>query len=242
MSNGNGRGLLIGAVVAAGVVAILGVLMVGPLPVGAPRWTPGPLQRPTMPPQPTSDATLPVFEGPAVASTVVRVILTVLFALAVALLVAVVAAMIVRRIRDRRRRVRAHAGRAPAVGVSGVADTAVAAPAVRRGIARALEILDEDRPPDDAIVAAWLGLEDTARQAGARRAPSETPAEYAARIIRRFETNRSATDILLRLYEDVRFGGRHADAGSVRTARECLVHLQRSWHDTAEAGRPGGRP
>jgi hypothetical protein len=230
-----------GAMVAAGLVAILGVLMAGPLPVEAPRWKDaGPAVWPTMPPQPTAEATLPPFTGAPIASAVIRIVLTVLFGLVIAFLVFLVAVFVIRRIRDRRRRVRGRSSAASAFGAEGVSEAAIAAPAVRRGIARALEILDEQRPPDDAIVAAWLGLEDAAQQAGARRRPSETPAEYAARIIRRFETNRSATDILLRLYEDVRFGGRHADDGSVRTARECLVHLQRSWHDT-ESEHAGGR-
>jgi hypothetical protein len=186
---------------------------------------------PTLPPQPAGAATLPPASGSPVAGALVRIVLTALFALAIALLAAAVVIIVVRRVRDRRRRVRTGARRAAPVAVAGAGPAAIAAPAVQRGIARALEILDSPRAPDDAIVAAWLGLEDAAREAGAPRGMSETPAEHAARIIRRFDTNGSATDILLRLYEDVRFGGRHADEVTVRTARECLVHVQRSWHD-----------
>ncbi len=235
------------AVVAAGAVAVLGVVLAGPLEVGAPRWNPAPpvrtaQPRPTLTGQATSPPSLAGAEG---AAGVIRIMLAIVFALAVALLVAVVVVVLVRRFQQRRRRVRRAAEAASESGAATVTDTAVAAPVVQRGIARALQILDEERTPDDAIVQAWLGLEDAARQAGARRAASETPAEYAARIIRRFETNSSATDILLRLYQDVRFGGRHADEGTVRTARECLLHLQRSWHDpadrpTASAPSPGG--
>ena len=227
--------MLLGAVVAAGLLVIAGVVLAGPIPVGEPRWAvPAQPVWPTVPPQPAVNATLPPAGGSPVAGTVVRVLLTAVLAAAVALVAAFLVAIAIRRFRDRRRRVRADAKRPAAPAFGGAGEATIASPVVRRGIERAIEILDSPRPPDDAIVAAWLGLEEAARDAGAPRGVSETPAEHAARIISRFDTNGSATDILLRLYEDVRYGGRRADEVSVRTARECLVHVQRSWRDAAE--------
>ncbi|WP_029145095.1 DUF4129 domain-containing protein [Microbacterium luticocti] len=235
-----GRRLLVAGVAAAGALAVLGVLTAGPLPAGPPRWRDaGPAVWPTMPPQPESSSTLPPVSVPPAAGAVLRTITAVLFALAVLALLTVVALLVVRLIRNRRRRVRRAAAVASGTGAAAVLDAQAIAPAVRRGIARALAELDDARDANDAIVQAWLWLEDAARQAGAPRTPSETPAEYAVRIVRRFEANRAAADILLRLYQDVRFGGRTADAATVRTARECLEHLERSWHAPAEPAGSG---
>jgi hypothetical protein len=241
--NRNGNGALVGAVAAVGLVVVLGVVMAGRLPVGEPRWNPRPVTTMKSWEERTPQSSPLPRQAAGVASDALRIILLVVFIVAVALAVAAIVVYLVRRFRDRRRHVRRDvlAAGSDVTAAGGVTD--VSAPAVRRGIARALEILDEHREPSDAVVQAWLGLEDAALLAGAERAASETAAEYAARIIRRFDTDRAAAQTLLRLYQDVRFGGRPADAAAVHTARECLQRLQRSWrdvpadeHTTAEPG------
>jgi hypothetical protein len=230
---------MIGAVVAAGVVTVVGVLAAGPVQVEAPRWSlPAVTPTPIVPPR-SSPLGLPGTGEPnPVVQTVVGIVLQVLFFAAAAAIVAALVAFIVRRIRQRRRLLRRRGSSGEVGGgVATTSDGVVPAPAMRRGIARALEILDERREPSDAVVQAWLGLEQTATDAGAGRGTAETPAEYTARIVQRFATDRAAAHALLRLYQDVRFGGRTADAASVTAARESLLRLQASWHETQVAAR-----
>lgn len=236
MSTPNGRGLLIGALVAAGCVVLLGVLVAGPVQVGAPIWTP---QRVTPTPIELPGATgpaLPQAHTDPMVERVIGIAVQILFLLAVAGVVAALVVFLVRRFRQRRRLLRRRAATADSGGgVVTIADGALPAPVMRRGIARALQILDEHRAPSDAVVQAWLGLEEAASDAGAGRGASETPAEYTARIVQRFDTDRDAARALLRLYQDVRFGGRAADAASVTAARDCLLRLQASWHEPEAA-------
>ncbi|MGH8327062.1 MAG: DUF4129 domain-containing protein, partial [Steroidobacteraceae bacterium] len=68
------------------------------------------------------------------------------------------------------------------------------------GIELALQALDEEREPADAVVRAWLGLQQTAEQSGIVRAASETPTEFAARVLTRAFADASPLHTLLRLY------------------------------------------
>ena len=223
------------SVAAAGGVVVLGALMAGPVQVEAPRWspapvTPTPIKLPGAPaaPPPSAQAASPVV------AAVIRTILEILLLVGMVALVAAIVWYFVRLIVRRRRLLRRRTGGPAAGGGAAVLlDDAVPAPVVRRGIARALQILDKPGEPSDAVVRAWLGLEETAEDAGAGRAASETPAEYTARIMQRFDADRAAAQALLRLYQDVRFGGRAADAASVARARGCLLRLQESWHESA---------
>lgn len=239
MRTHNGRGLLIGVVVAAGCVVVLGAMAAGPVRVGAPLWNPT-ITRPTPITYPgaTSQGLPDSTAGNPVIASVIGLILQIVFFAALAALAAAVVVAIIRRIRQRRRLLRRRAG-AGDVGGGTVraADGDVPAPVVRRGLARALQILDEDPGSRDAVVQAWLGLEEAAADSGAGRTPAETPAEYTARIIQRFETDRSAAQELLRLYQDVRFGARTADGARIAAARTCLMRLQASWHTTDGALR-----
>lgn len=103
------------------------------------------------------------------------------------------------------------------------------APVVRRGIAEALTALDAGREPADAIVAAWLGLQESAEDAGLARRPAETPTEFTRRILGRVTSDAAAVDTILRLYLPVRFGDRPATAADVELVRAALRHLESSW-------------
>jgi hypothetical protein len=105
------------------------------------------------------------------------------------------------------------------------------APVVARGIERALQMLDDVREPSDAIVRAWLGLQEAAEASGAARRASETPGEYTTRIVTRFGTDHDAALTLLSLYQGVRFGGHPVDGATIELARSCLARLRDSWHD-----------
>lgn len=109
------------------------------------------------------------------------------------------------------------------------------APTMRRGFAHALEILDEERQPHDAIVKAWLGLQEAAEESGIQRRGAETPTEFTLRIIGRVPTDRAAITTLLNCYLRVRFGDHPATSTDVETAREAFRSLAASWHARDQA-------
>lgn len=107
------------------------------------------------------------------------------------------------------------------------------APVVRRGIAEALTALDAGREPADAIVAAWLGLQESAEDAGLARRPAETPTEFTRRMLGRVTSDTAAVDTILRLYLPVRFGDHPATTADVQRVRVALLHLESSWRSEA---------
>jgi hypothetical protein len=102
-------------------------------------------------------------------------------------------------------------------------------PALRTGIELALEVLDEQRDPADAIVRAWLGLQETAEQSGIVRQPAETPTEFTSRILSRAFADDLAVRTLLRLYLRTRFGDHPVTADDVAAVRAALQELVRTW-------------
>lgn len=100
---------------------------------------------------------------------------------------------------------------------------------IQRGIAEALRTI-EDRPtPGDGIVAAWVGLEESAADAGAGRGANETPSEFTVRVIGRRAGISADVRTLLALYENVRFGGHDADESDRIQAAECLRGIHEGW-------------
>jgi Domain of unknown function (DUF4129) len=102
-------------------------------------------------------------------------------------------------------------------------------PAMRTGIELALQVLDEQREPSDAIVRAWLGLQETAEESGIVRQPSETPTEFASRVCTRAFADDRAVRTLLRLYLRTRFGAHPVTDDDVAIAREALHEMVRTW-------------
>lgn len=108
-------------------------------------------------------------------------------------------------------------------------DEAVDAGAIRAATANAQQAIDAHADPGDAIVAAWVHLEEASARAGRARALSETPAEFAVRILRRRAGLDAELGTLLGLYESVRFGGGRADESQRATARRCLAAIEEGW-------------
>jgi len=100
------------------------------------------------------------------------------------------------------------------------------------GIELALEMLDEEREPADAIVRAWLGLQETAEESGIVRRAAETPTEFTSRILRGAFADDHALRTLLRLYLRTRFGDHAVTAADVTEVREALEQLVSSWQPT----------
>ena len=103
------------------------------------------------------------------------------------------------------------------------------APVLRRGIDQALELLDEEREPNDAVVRAWLGLEESAADAGIVRRSAETPTEFTSRVMSRVFADDHAITTLLGLYLRSRFGARPVTNADVATVRAALRELARTW-------------
>jgi HAMP domain-containing protein len=113
------------------------------------------------------------------------------------------------------------------------------APVLRTGIELALQALDERRDPADAVVRAWLGLQESAEDAGIVRWPAETPTEFTSRILSRAFADDLPVRTLLRLYLRTRFGDHPVTADDVTAVRAALQELVRSW--PAPASLTGGR-
>jgi hypothetical protein len=109
------------------------------------------------------------------------------------------------------------------------------------GIELALVALDEEREPADAVVRAWLGLQETAEESGIVRRPSETPTEFTSRILSGAFADDRALRTLLRLYLRTRFGDHPVIAEDVAEVREALRRLVSSWQAAGGAPTTGAR-
>ena len=117
------------------------------------------------------------------------------------------------------------------------------APVLRRGVEQALRLLNEEGTPGDAVMLAWLGLEQSAEDSGIVRKPAETATEFTSRIMKRVFADDRAIAALLALYLRARFADYEVTAADVTRAREALEGLVRSWQVSTSAtsrGRLGG--
>lgn len=82
-------------------------------------------------------------------------------------------------------------------------------------------------PPSDAVVAAWLNLEEAAAAGGAPRQDHETPTEFTGALLARYEVDTEAAATLRGLYQRARFGAPERvsdeDAASAERALERVV-------------------
>jgi hypothetical protein len=114
-------------------------------------------------------------------------------------------------------------------------------PALRTGIEMALQVLDEQREPADAIVRAWLGLQETAAESGIVRRPAETPTEFTSRILGRALADDRAIRTLLHLYLRTRFGDHPVTTDDVSAVRAALQELVRTWPEPELPAGAGAR-
>ncbi len=98
--------------------------------------------------------------------------------------------------------------------------------------------------PGNAVIAAWVALEDAVRGAGVRDDDSRTAAELVTTVLRSYRVDRAPLDTLAALYREARFS-RHPIGEDQRTrAREALVQVQADLRRTvaqAARARPAGR-
>ncbi|GAA0215782.1 hypothetical protein GCM10010492_12010 [Saccharothrix mutabilis subsp. mutabilis] len=98
-----------------------------------------------------------------------------------------------------------------------------------RGAREALEDLSRRTggPPRDAVVFAWLRLEEAAADSGVERLPHQTATEFTGGLLARFAVDEEATDRLRRAYQRARFGTAEVTEDDARVAREALEHIVR---------------
>ena len=103
-------------------------------------------------------------------------------------------------------------------------------PALRAGLAEAERRLLTETDPTDAIIAAWLALEEAAATSGVRRKPSQTPTEFTLGVIEGTGVDAEPVRGLLRLYHRARFSVVGSPADDLAAARRCISELAASWH------------
>lgn len=112
-------------------------------------------------------------------------------------------------------------------------------PALHEGVLDAVEQLRAAGPPRDAIVSAWLAMEDAADRSGVHRRPAQTPTEHVTAVLARTGADPAATDTLLHLYHRARFSAREPDRTDVDAAGRALEALAASWPELAHGPSHG---
>ncbi len=116
-------------------------------------------------------------------------------------------------------------------------------PALHRGAQAAVTQLEQAGPPRDAIVAAWLALEEAAEASGVHRRPAQTPTEFTTSVLARTGADEAAVTALLGLYHQARFSTRSPGTAEVHAAAAALTQITESWPvPTAAEASPGTRP
>ncbi|MBO1751061.1 DUF4129 domain-containing protein [Actinotalea sp. BY-33] len=98
-------------------------------------------------------------------------------------------------------------------------------PALRDGVAGAGARLRVLQNPGDAVIAAWVALEEAAARSGVPRAPSSTPTEFTVTVLDRTAVDPGATRALLALYLRARFGGQRLGPEDVAAATAAITTL-----------------
>ena len=79
--------------------------------------------------------------------------------------------------------------------------------------------------PRNAIVAAWVQLEEYATSHGLPREPADTPAEFVARALAAYDLDSAAIERLADLYREARFSTHAMGERHRQEARVCLEQL-----------------
>ncbi|WP_046529546.1 DUF4129 domain-containing protein [Cellulomonas sp. FA1] len=113
--------------------------------------------------------------------------------------------------------------------------------ALREGVATATRALEEDVPPGDAVVAAWVAVETAAARTGVERDRAQTASEFAVAVLGATRADPAATRALLGLYLAARFGSHPVTSDDVPRARDLLETVAQGLVLRGDgAGRPGG--
>ena len=97
--------------------------------------------------------------------------------------------------------------------------------ALQEGLLDAGRALRQEQPPGDAVIAAWLALEQAAGRGGILREPAQTATEFTLALLDRTPAEPGAARTLLRLYHRARFSDHEVGPGDVAAAQAALAQL-----------------
>jgi len=160
------------------------------------------------------------------------------FVIAAMILLLIAFAVLIRRLQQLRRRpLRLGVGIEEAEEEVGALESHLQMRLRRAAETARIELAARDGgPPGDAVIAAWLTLEEAAAHEGAGRKPHETATEFTAALLSRYTTSEPALDELRVLYQRARFGRPgEVTEDDVRTAAAAL---DRILHALANAATP----
>jgi hypothetical protein len=80
--------------------------------------------------------------------------------------------------------------------------------------------------PANAVIAAWVALEDAVRRAGVRDDDSRTSAELVTSVLRSYRVERTPLDTLAALYREARFSSHPVAEEQRAAARDALLQVQ----------------
>ena len=93
---------------------------------------------------------------------------------------------------------------------------------------QALQRLDQAATSSDAVIQAWLALEEVAGRHGVRRRSPQTPTEFTAELLDRSDVPAPSTAELRQLYWQARFSELVTTETDRQQARHCLEDIARS--------------
>lgn len=98
-------------------------------------------------------------------------------------------------------------------------------PAMQDGVRRAAQELDDEQPPGDAVIAAWVALEHAAASGGLVRDRAETATEFTVEVLDATSADPAATRTLLDLYLAARYSRHPLTTDDVARARTSLATI-----------------
>jgi hypothetical protein len=106
-------------------------------------------------------------------------------------------------------------------------------PVLQSGVDQALRQLSSVSDPTDAVIAAWLALEEAAALSGIPRRPAQTPTEFTVTVLDATPADVAATRGLVGLYHLARFSSHRIGSEDVASAVGFLNRLSESWSEMA---------
>jgi hypothetical protein len=100
-----------------------------------------------------------------------------------------------------------------------------ATPALREGVRRAAQVLEDEVPPGDAVIAAWVALEASAERSGLVRDRAQTASEFTVEVLDSTRADPVATRELLELYLAARYSDHVLTPHDVEAARASLAAI-----------------
>ena len=211
--------LLVGVVLLV-LLAVLSATGESAVEVGQ-GWVPGFDQAEEAPPSLFRDPGDDFQTPPVLRAVLAGVMLLIMLATLVLILLGLLAIVLGARFERRRRRKKARA-----IGIVGEAaehGDVFRIDLMRRAAGGALEWLQaRSGDPGDAVVLAWLMLEQAAADSGLVRQPHQTPTEFTSAVLAQLRVDAGALDRLRRLYQRARFSGHQVTEDDVQAAQDAL--------------------